>query len=80
MLYGIGAKEFVDQYLVVPFEHWRALFYFLDERMRRSVSDPTLKREQKWFVDLDAEMNNRVAALGNTIAAVRLKQHMLERR
>ena len=78
VLDGIGTKEFVDQYLAVPFEHWRALYYFLSERMRRSQSDPTLQGEQKWFVDLVSEMNDYVVALGDTIAAVRLKRHIPE--
>ena len=78
VLDGIGAKEFVEQYLAVPFEYWRALRYFLNERMQRCQSEPTMKREQKWFVDLVAEMNGRVAALGNTIGAIRLKRHIPE--
>ena len=78
VLNGIGVKEFVNRLLTVPFDHWRALYFFLEERMRKSKIDQSLIGEQKWFVDLVAEMNDRVAALGNTIAALRLKRHIPE--
>lgn len=76
VLSGIGANEFVDHYLEVPLKHWHDVDYFLNERMRRSEYVLELLSEKKWFADLVAEMKVRVAAMGNTIAAFRLKRYI----